>query len=252
VKLLAPTDPPQGELEPVYYLVDRVIYDDDAPWPTEPNGNGDSLTRISSENYGDNFASWLTKSPSPGIGPVSGDFDADGDVDGDDFLVWQSNFNDPSPLGGDGDGDGDVDGNDFLIWQANFGSTLPDPIPGDFDSDNEVDGNDFLAWQIGFGTPTGASLEDGDADGDGDVDGDDFLIWQQNFGTGSGSGSAATLFEQVRAKRERTVDRVFDEFDRRSMITRDTIVDSGEPFDELVTDKLRRDRYRVRPWAGIR
>jgi hypothetical protein len=52
-----------------------------------------------------------------------GDFDADGDVDGSDFIAWQSHF--PLATGatladGDADGDGDVDGADFVVWQTNF------------------------------------------------------------------------------------------------------------------------------------
>ena len=55
--------------------------------------------------------------------PFPGDFDFDGDVDGDDFLLWQSNFGGDGPVG-DADQDGDVDGDDFLLWQSNFGSSL--------------------------------------------------------------------------------------------------------------------------------
>ena len=54
-----------------------------------------------------------------------GDFDKDGDVDGDDFLAWQAGFGTTegaSQADGDADGDGDVDGDDFLLWQADFGS----------------------------------------------------------------------------------------------------------------------------------
>ncbi|MCC7084490.1 MAG: hypothetical protein IT427_05740, partial [Pirellulales bacterium] len=52
-----------------------------------------------------------------------GDFDADGDVDGADFVAWQTHF--PTLSGatladGDGDGDGDVDGADFVLWQTHF------------------------------------------------------------------------------------------------------------------------------------
>jgi hypothetical protein len=60
----------------------------------------------------------------------TGDFDLDGDVDGDDFSVWQNNF--PTTSGatltqGDADDDGDVDGADFVVWQTNFSFT---PAPG--------------------------------------------------------------------------------------------------------------------------
>jgi T5SS/PEP-CTERM-associated repeat protein len=52
-----------------------------------------------------------------------GDFDADGDVDGADFVIWQTHF--PTESGaqlstGDADGDGDVDGADFVAWQTHF------------------------------------------------------------------------------------------------------------------------------------
>jgi hypothetical protein len=66
-----------------------------------------------------------------------GDFDGDKDVDGADFVAWQTNF--PKETGatlgeGDADGDGDVDGADFVVWQTNFpftpgpgASTIPEP-----------------------------------------------------------------------------------------------------------------------------
>jgi hypothetical protein len=69
---------------------------------------------------------------------VPGDFDSDGDVDGADFVIWQTNF--PAASGhvlatGDADGDGDVDGADFVVWQTNFPFTpgpgaSPIPEPG--------------------------------------------------------------------------------------------------------------------------
>jgi autotransporter-associated beta strand protein len=73
----------------------------------------------------------------PGITVHPGDFNSDGDVDGADFVTWQSHF--PMSTGalltdGDGDGDGDVDGADFIIWQTNFpfgpgsgASPVPEP-----------------------------------------------------------------------------------------------------------------------------
>jgi hypothetical protein len=64
-----------------------------------------------------------------------GDFDSDGDVDGADFVVWQTNF--PAASGktlstGDADADGDVDGADFIVWQTNFPSppvSVTSPVP---------------------------------------------------------------------------------------------------------------------------
>jgi hypothetical protein len=79
-------------------------------------------------NYGGvNGTPLLTSIGAP---PHPGDFDSDGDVDGADFVAWQTNF--PKASGallseGDADGDGDVDGADFVVWQTNFPFT---PGPG--------------------------------------------------------------------------------------------------------------------------
>jgi hypothetical protein len=64
------------------------------------------------------------------LSTVPGDFDSDGDVDGADFVAWQTNFpkaNSATLTQGDADGDGDVDGADFVVWQTNFPYT---PAPG--------------------------------------------------------------------------------------------------------------------------
>lgn len=68
---------------------------------------------------------------------VPGDFDSDGDVDGADFVIWQTNFpaaGGHTPATGDADGDGDVDGADFVVWQTHFptspaGGIVPVPEP---------------------------------------------------------------------------------------------------------------------------
>lgn len=73
-----------------------------------------------------------------GASEDSADFDDDGDVDGDDFLVWQRGL---GALGsgtiatGDANGDLDVDGDDLAIWRTQFGgagsltavSAVPEP-----------------------------------------------------------------------------------------------------------------------------
>lgn len=70
----------------------------------------------------------------------TGDFDGDGDVDGADFVAWQTNFpatGGASRASGDSDEDGDVDGADFAVWQTGFpggvnnGLTpVPEPAAG--------------------------------------------------------------------------------------------------------------------------
>jgi hypothetical protein len=60
-----------------YYIrVDRVNYSDgfhpeDCPggidlWPSEPDGNGKSLTRKVSTDYGNDPENWTASTPSPG------------------------------------------------------------------------------------------------------------------------------------------------------------------------------------------
>lgn len=135
---------------------------------------------------------------------ISGDFNADGNVDGVDFLIWQRGA---GQLGGavltDGDSnfDGNVDALDLSVWEQQFAaSQAPVPSNGDANGDGQVDGLDFLAWQRGFGTTSGATASDGDADADGDVDAADLAIWQQNFGTGATtSASTQSASPQVAA-----------------------------------------------------
>jgi autotransporter-associated beta strand protein len=77
---------------------------------------------------------------------LPGDFDSDGDVDGADFIAWQTNF--PTASGatqaqGDADGDTDVDGADFSAWQSSFPSG---PAPG---VASVPEPNTFVTWLIG-------------------------------------------------------------------------------------------------------
>jgi glycerophosphoryl diester phosphodiesterase len=57
----------------------------------------------------------------PPLAEPTADFDADGDVDGADFLTWQQNVGATDPTLGDANGDGAVDHDDWLHWQATFG-----------------------------------------------------------------------------------------------------------------------------------
>jgi hypothetical protein len=54
--------------------VDRVDYDDAAPWPTAPDGDGPSLERVVATNYGNTAANWFTGAVkgSPGAAPGGG------------------------------------------------------------------------------------------------------------------------------------------------------------------------------------
>lgn len=55
----------------------------------------------------------------------AGDYDQDGDVDGDDFVVWQRTLGSPvaAGSGADGDNSGTIDAGDLAVWRTNFGAT---------------------------------------------------------------------------------------------------------------------------------
>jgi hypothetical protein len=60
------------------------------------------------------------------------DFDADGDIDGADFLIWQRNVGTGGGQSlGNADGLGGIDGDDLAIWEAQFGSAVAasQPVP---------------------------------------------------------------------------------------------------------------------------
>ena len=64
VDLSLPGDEELGER---YYIrVERVYYDDKAPWPTSPDGDGMSLQRLDSGTYANDFINWQAGAPSPG------------------------------------------------------------------------------------------------------------------------------------------------------------------------------------------
>lgn len=64
---------------------------------------------------------WISATP---IEPLPGDYDANGVVDGADFLAWHRGFGGaaaPAGSGADGDGSGAVDAGDLPVWAEHFG-----------------------------------------------------------------------------------------------------------------------------------
>ncbi len=62
--------------------------------------------------------------------PRDADFDFNGQVDTDDYLIWDAGFGANSGANqmlGDADNDQDIDGLDFLILQREFGTGVPSP-----------------------------------------------------------------------------------------------------------------------------
>jgi hypothetical protein len=71
VQLQRPDEPPLEE--PTFIprlLEDQIVYDDVAPWPTEPDGTGLSLSRDPPAQWGHDAASWVATTPTPGDASV--------------------------------------------------------------------------------------------------------------------------------------------------------------------------------------
>jgi hypothetical protein len=68
------------------------------------------------------------------VSMVPGDFDADGDVDPDDYAIWRSTFGSTEWRDADASGNGQVDAADYVVWRnnasrvslSNPGATVPE------------------------------------------------------------------------------------------------------------------------------
>ena len=94
---------------------------------------------------------------------IPGDFDADGDVDGDDFLIWQAAYV-----------AGTMTGIQFLIWQNHYGEqwrlsahglSLDGTVTADWANNTltytpgpDFDGEDRILWNV---TPDGQQVRAG-------------------------------------------------------------------------------------------
>ena len=104
--------------------------------------------------------------------PPGADFNDDGLVDHEDFLLWVASA--PAPRL-DVNDDDQVDGADFLQWQRRLQSeVLYDESPANLDQQGAVDSGDLLILLQSFGID---GL--GDVDSDGNTNGADFLEWQR-------------------------------------------------------------------------
>jgi hypothetical protein len=139
IRLQRPDESPPEELDfTPYVLVDRVRYDDQAPWPASADGQGDSLTRTSSVAPGDLPTSWTAARPSAGHADLFvrrvGDSNEDGRFDqldivltlrGGKYLTGQpATWRD-----GDWTGDGRFDQND-IVAALREGTYLQGPYAG--------------------------------------------------------------------------------------------------------------------------
>lgn len=77
-----------------YVRVDRVKYADALPWPTGPDGNGSSLTRVAEYQYGNDHLNWRAAAPSPGAAAPGLSYD--------DWAALHGASNPNDDLDGDG------------------------------------------------------------------------------------------------------------------------------------------------------
>jgi len=113
LRLERPGDPEAltGEIPEI--LVERVVYDDDAPWPTNAAGGGYSLRRLAMDEYANDSINWSQSSsaPTPGAGDTNGlnGYQADADGDGmiDDWERYYFGGTDEESGGAYEDWDGD-------------------------------------------------------------------------------------------------------------------------------------------------
>lgn len=75
---------------------------------------------------------------------------ADGNLP-DDIAIDIGAYEAQSVASADFDADGDIDGSDFLAWQRGFGSELADRADGNSDDDTDVDASDLAAWLVSYG-----------------------------------------------------------------------------------------------------
>src|SRR5262249_38087040 len=116
IKLDKPDTPqlppsPDAGLVP-YVLVEKVVYGDRSPWPTNADGRGMSLQRLSVTGYANEPTNWIAAAPTPG---PAGIVDSDNDGMPDDWeMLYGFNKNNPADANLDSDGDGMTNLEEYL------------------------------------------------------------------------------------------------------------------------------------------
>jgi hypothetical protein len=134
-------------------------------WTTMADGNGPSLVVIDSDGDYNDGANWQASTnthgtPGAAETTIPGDFDGNGDVDGNDLGIWETSYattSNATSSDGDTDSDGDVDGFDFLAWQRNFSGVTAVAASASSLISAEVNSN-TNEFSSGGDLPAGASV----------------------------------------------------------------------------------------------
>lgn len=95
----------------------------------------DSSVTVSTRTYDLATQSWSALTSATYIASLPGDYDLDGEVDSEDYVVWHDNYGSTTFNAADGNGDGVVNAADYTIWQDNLGAMsasapqLDEPTP---------------------------------------------------------------------------------------------------------------------------
>ena len=92
------------------------------------------------------------------VNTLAGDFNIDGAVDNDDYLVWRANFGSNLLLGADGNTNGVVDAADYVVWRKNLGAGTP-PGTGSSATMQVQSAGAAIVASVGQSTAISASTE---------------------------------------------------------------------------------------------
>ena len=184
-----------------YVLVDRVRYDDLAPWPTSADGQGDSLHRVAADDFGDFTASWIAQAPTPGRAELDqpvGDLNGDGAVNVADIDLLAVYLRSQNPLG-DVNHDNVTDRHDLNFFVHNIvGSTFGDAsLDGLFNSSDLI--QVFQRGEYEDNISENSTWAEGDWNGDGEFDSGDLVT---AFQTGRYEQPAPAVIDNSASTRE--------------------------------------------------
>jgi hypothetical protein len=134
-------------LGPQSQVIQSFTYGDSSPWPSAPDGDGQSLEIIDPLGNSSDPSNWRASlyfigSPGSDGLPIPGDYDASGEVDSADYATWKLAFGavvQPGN-GADGNRDGRVDAADYTVWRDHLGDTTT--LYGN------AGGGSVAAWQL--------------------------------------------------------------------------------------------------------